>query len=205
MVVDIIRKMIGDNPTYHEETGITLKNDTYYIFPHYPLFDTPVMKVNAVTITPTYKNESGVAIFASAQSGTLSTEYRSVWFTDETINQMTSYISIEERLKQVDTDKYVFEIPKYPVRYTIKDDNGIVSTVSFDETTMQFTMTAINPIISGIAVDLYNTVGTLLLLKASNPQMIRKEFMSFSNWGEYPAVAQGLREQANYWFTFSGK
>ena len=204
MVIDVIRKMIGDEPVYHEQTGITLNNDDYYTFPHYPLYADPVMEVDGTAITPTYYLESGTAQFSSAQTGTLKIKYQSVWFTDETIQQMLSYKFVDEMLKQIDTDKFVFAIPKYPVYYTITD-NGSSVNATFDEATMTFTMTATSPEIKGTIVDIYDTVGTLLLMKANNPQKIRREFISFSNWGDYPAVAQGLREQADYWFTFSGK
>jgi len=205
MVIDIIRKLIGDTVQYHEEQGITLNNNLYYQFQHFPLIDTPIMKIDGNPITPTYDLESGNATFATAQTGTLEIKYKSAWFSDVTIQQIMSYVSINEKLLNVGTNLWAFRIPKYPVQYELNEEDGGALTGTFNESTMQFTISATSPIISGIAVDLYNSAGTLLLLKGSNPTQIRKEFISFSNWGDYPAVAQGLREQADYWFKLSGK
>lgn len=205
MVIDIIRKLIGDVPQYYEVKGVTLNNDLYYQFQHFPLIGTPEIKIDGTTVSPTCDLESGNAIFFSPQTGTLSTTYKSAWFSDETIQQVMSYIVINEKLLKVGDNKWAFRIPKYPVDYELSEEDGTSLTGTFDETTMQFTITATAPVISGIAVDIYNTAGTLLLLKASNPMQIRKEFISFNNWGDYPAVAQGLREQADYWFQMSGK
>jgi len=205
MVIDIIRKLIGDVPQYYEVKGVTLNNDLYYQFQHFPLIGTPEIKIDGTTVSPTCDLESGNAIFFSPQTGTLSATYKSAWFSDETIQQVMSYIVINEKLLKVGDNKWAFRIPKYPVDYELSEEGGTSLTGTFDETTMQFTITATAPVISGIAVDIYNTAGTLLLLKASNPMQIRKEFISFNNWGDYPAVAQGLREQADYWFQMSGK
>ena len=205
MVIDIIRKLIGDVPKYYEVKGITLNNDLYYQFQHFPLIGTPEMEIDGTAVSPTYDLESGNATFSSPQTGTLSVRYKSAWFSDETIQQVMSYIVINEKLLKVGDNKWAFKIPKYPIEYELSEEDGTSLTGTFDETTMQFTITATAPVISGIAVDIYNTAGTLLLLKASNPMQIRKEFISFNNWGDYPAVAQGLREQADYWFQMSGK
>jgi len=205
MVIDIIRKLIGDVPKYYEVKGITLNNDLYYQFQHFPLIGTPEMEIDGTAVSPTYDLESGNATFSSPQTGTLSVRYKSAWFSDETIQQVMSYIVINEKLLKVGDNKWAFKIPKYPIEYELSEEDGTSLTGTFDETTMQFTITATAPVISGVAVDIYNTAGTLLLLKASNPMQIRKEFISFNNWGDYPAVAQGLREQADYWFQMSGK
>lgn len=202
-VLDIIRKLIEDVPQYYEETD-TLKSNIYYKYKHSPII-TISLTVNGSSVPVTYDEEAGIAIFGSAQTGTLVVKYQSVWFSDDTINQILSYKPIDEKLLLIDDDIFAFKIPQYPVNFITIDEEGNTITSTFDEDTMQFAATSDTLIVQGVVADIYNTVGTLLLLKASNPQKIRKEFLSFNNWGDYPNVAQGLREQADYWFKFAGR
>lgn len=202
-VLTIVRKLIEDVPQYYEETD-TLKNNVYYKFKHSPII--PIsLTVNGGTVPVTYDEEVGIAIFGSAQTGTLVVKYKSVWFSDDTINQVLSYKSLKQKLLLIDTNTFAFEIPQYPVNFITKDEAGNIISSVFSEDTMQFIADSTTLIIQGIVADMYNTVGTLLLLKASNPQKIRREFLSFTNWGDYPSVAEGLRNQADYFFKFAGR
>lgn len=202
-VLNIIRKLIEDIPQYHEDVD-TLNNNLYYKFKHSPII--PIsLTIDGVSVPTTYDEEVGIAIFGTEQTGTISVRYQSVWFSDNTINQILSYQPVNKKLLLIDTNTFAFDIPQYPVRFITKDESGNVISSTFDEDSMQFHATSTTLIVEGVVADIYNTVGTLLLLKASNPQKIRREFLSFTNWGDYPNVAQGLREQADYWFKFSGR
>jgi len=194
----VIRNLIGDNPRYYEDT-FTASNQNVIQFAHYPVLEATV-KVNGNEITGTLDSESGVFIPDNPISGTVYIKYSAVWFTDETINALSAYKDMTVQLLPIGDNKWVMPIPYYPIKFSTASGDAI----TYDEQTNTYYCEAETVQITGTFLDIYATVGTLLLTKASMPEQIRREFVSFTDWANYPQISKGLQDQAFAWFKMSG-
>ena len=198
--INLIRTLISDTPRTYEE-NITVNNQAIIQFAHYPVVEAEIL-LDGNTVSGNLNQDSGVFEADTPMTGTLHIKYTAVWFLDKTIEQLATYAKKTINLVQVDDDKWVMEIPYYPLHF--EEVNG--QTITYDSTTNQFTCQATQPPqISGTFLDIYSTVGTLLLLKGSMPERIKRDFASFNDWGNYPDIAKGLQDQAMAWFKMSGE
>jgi len=194
----VIRDLIGDNPRVYEDT-FTAHNQNVIQFAHYPVISA-IVKLNGVDVSGTLNSKNGTFTPDIILDGTVYVRYEAVWFPDEVINSVSVYKNLTLSLLSIGDNKWVMPLPYYPIHF--EETNGNV--ITYDETTNTFYCEATNVQISGTFLDIYATAGTLLLMKASMPEQIKREFSSFSDWANYPEVAKGLQDQAFAWFKMSG-
>jgi len=147
----------------------------------------------------TYDHSTGVVTFTHPVTDTLIFAYDSVWFEDEQIENMLVYKTIDKELTLIENNKFKFDIPYYPVRYSTNP-----SSATFDADTLTFTAGGDSLRFTGTVVDVYSTAATLLLIMPSYPMKIRKEFMGFNDWGDFPTISRGLQAQSDRLFKLSG-
>ncbi len=198
MVIDLIRKLIGDEPTMYEDS-FSVENKSIISFSHFPLNSATIL-IDGTPAQGTLNLEAGYFESTQPLNGTIYLNYSSVWFSDATISAMESYKNLTLTLLPLGNNTFVMPIPYYPV--SINEVTG--ATITYNEDTNTFTCPIANPQIKGTFIDTYSTVGSLLLLKGSMPEQIKREFSSFTNWADYSQVAKGLQDQAMAWFKMSG-
>jgi hypothetical protein len=194
MVIDLIRTLISDTPQFYEETK-SVSNQTIFRFAHYPVVSANLYLDNNA-VSGTLYNDSGVFVADTPLTGTLRVVYQTEWFLDKTIYSLMAYVKKTVDLVPVGQDVWAMELPYYPLTFT--ENNG--NTLTYNEANNTFSGTGTAMQITGTFCDIYNTVGTLLLLKGSMPERIQRDFASFTNWGDYPNIAKGLQDQAMAWF-----